>query len=99
MPETKKKVLEINKGIYPDFEFKVWSKENITKERFPLSYDLLHNIYNMENSSRYSKRATMADVFRHEVMYNEGGIYMDTSMILFNKGIEKFLSYKLALST
>lgn len=47
MPEVKRKVMELNKIKYPDFEFKVWSKNNITKERFPLSYDLLHTIYNM----------------------------------------------------
>lgn len=53
----------------------------------------------MENISRYSKRATMADVLRHEIMYNEGGFYMDTSMILFNNVFNKWLSYKLVLST
>lgn len=65
MPDTKQKILEMNKALYPDFEFKVWSKANITKEKFPLSYDLLQNIYNMEEVSRYPKRATMADVLRH----------------------------------
>lgn len=57
------------------------------------------NIYKMENVSRYSKRATMADVMRHELLYYEGGFYMDTSMILFNNVFEKWLSYKLALAT
>lgn len=85
--------------MYPDFEFKIWSKDNITREIFPRSYDLLWTIYNMENTSRYSKRATMADVLRHEVLYNEGGFYMDTSMLLFNRAFDKWLTYKLVLST
>jgi hypothetical protein len=64
-----------------------------------MSYDLLQNVYNMENISRYSKRATMADIMRHEIMYNHGGFYMDTSMYLFDNVFYKWLSYKLALAT
>lgn len=85
--------------MYPDFEFKVWSKDNITKENFPLSYDLLNTIYKANNVSRYSRLATMADVLRHEVLYYEGGFYMDTSMVLFNNVLEKWLSYKFVVST
>jgi len=65
MPPTKQKIFELNQELYPDFQFKIWSKDNITKTKFPLSYDLLQSIYKMENISRYSKRATMADVLRH----------------------------------
>ena len=42
--------------------------------------------------------ATMADVMRHEIMYYHGGVYMDTSMLLFNKIMYKWLSYKVFLS-
>ena len=41
----------------------------------------------------------MADVLRHEVLYYEGGFYMDTSMVLFNNVLEKWLSYKFVVST
>ena len=41
----------------------------------------------------------MADVMRHELMYNEGGFYMDTSMMLFNDIFKKWLSYKFVVST
>ena len=43
--------------------------------------------------------ATMADVFRHEVLYEEGGFYMDTSMILFSRVLDQWLSYKFVVST
>ena len=43
--------------------------------------------------------ATMADVMRHEIMYYHGGVYMDTSMLLFNRVLYKWLSYKVFLST
>lgn len=85
--------------LYPDFEFKLWEKDNITQENFPLSYDLLQNLYNMENISRFSKRATMADIMRHELTYHEGGFYMDATMMLFDNVFYKWLSYKLALAT
>jgi mannosyltransferase OCH1-like enzyme len=99
MPETKRRVIEMNKAFYPDFTLKIWYKENITKEAFPYSYDLLMTLYNMENISRYSKRATMADVMRHEIVYHEGGFYMDTSMYLFGDIFYKWRSYKFALAT
>jgi len=99
MPEGKRKVIELNQELYPDFRFKIWSKANITREAFPLSYELLMNIYSCNKFTRYSKMATMADVMRHELVYNEGGIYMDTSMLLFNRAMYKWLSYKAFLST
>lgn len=40
----------------------------------------------------------MADILRHEIVYNEGGFYMDTSMFLFNNIFNKWLSYKLVLA-
>ena len=99
MPEAKRKVIEMNRELYPDFEVKVWSKANITRDNFPLSYELLLNIYKCNKFTRYSKMASMADVMRHEILYYEGGVYMDTSMVLFNKAIYKWLSYKAFLST
>ena len=36
---------------------------------------------------------------RHEIIYNEGGFYMDTSMRLFNRMLSKWLSYKFVVST
>ncbi len=68
-------------------------------DKFPMTYDLLQTVYNMENISRYSKRATMADIMRHELMYHEGGFYLDSSMFLFSNVFYKWLSYKLVLST
>ena len=38
MPEGKRKVIEMNRELYPDFEFRIWSKANITREQLPLSY-------------------------------------------------------------
>jgi hypothetical protein len=99
MPITKQSILEMNKARYPDFQFKIWGEANITKERFPLSYDLLQSLRRIDRTSRFSRLATMADVLRHEVLYYEGGFYMDTSMVLFNDIFYQWLSYKLVLAT
>lgn len=40
----------------------------------------------------------MADVMRHEILYREGGFYMDTSMMLFGDIFYKWLSYKAVLA-
>lgn len=84
--------------FYPDFELKIWGKANITRENFPLSYDLLQTLDEVESFTRFSRRATMADVMRHEILYREGGFYMDTSMMLFGDIFYKWLSYKAVLA-
>ena len=99
MSEIKRLVIKRNQELYPDYQWKIWTKENITRERFPLSYDLLWNIYNIENRTRFAKRATMADVLRHELLHSEGGFYMDTSMMLMRNVFDKWLSYKFVVST
>lgn len=43
--------------------------------------------------------ATVADVMRHEIMYREGGFYMDTSMKLFKDVFNQWLSYRVVIPT
>ena len=43
--------------------------------------------------------ASVADVMRHEILYQHGGFYMDTSMYLFNDVFKQFLSYKVVIPT
>jgi hypothetical protein len=99
MPVAKKAIHEMNRARYSDWEFKIWGEANITREKFPRSYDLLRNIQKVDKGLRFSKLATMADVLRHEVVYEEGGFYMDTSMLLFNSIFDEWLSYKLVMPT
>ena len=65
IPTAKRVVIDSNMKLYPDFQLKIWGKEDITRENFPLSYDLLQTLYEVDNFTRYSRRATMADVMRH----------------------------------
>lgn len=41
----------------------------------------------------------MVDVMRNELLYNEGGFYLDTDLVLFNTALVKWLSYHLVLCT
>jgi hypothetical protein len=84
MTPPKRKIMELNKALYPEYEYKVWSIHNVTREKFR-THDLIHNLYRLEETSRFSKKATMADVMRHEIMFNEGGWYLDSSMMLFSQ--------------
>lgn len=99
LPPVKQTILDMNKKLYPDYEWRIWTIKDVTPENFPYTHDLLLNIYKMENISKFSKRATMADAMRQELIYHHGGFYMDSSMFLFSNVFNQWLSYKIALST
>ena len=65
MTAPKKRVMEMNKALNPDYEYHVWSLKNITREKFPKSYQLLKTLYEIDKTSFFSKKASMADVLRH----------------------------------
>jgi mannosyltransferase OCH1-like enzyme len=99
MSEGKRLIMEANRELYPDWEHKLWGSKDITRENFPLSYNLIQTILKINKFTRYSKIATVADVMRHEIMYREGGFYMDTGMKLFNNVFNKWLSYRVVIPT
>ena len=99
MPRIKEKIMDMNKELYPDYEWRLWTKEDITRENFPFTHDILQNLYRIENVSRFSKRASMADTMRQEIIYHHGGFYMDSSMFLFSNIFNRWLSYKLVMPT
>lgn len=47
---------------------------------------------------RYSRLAVAADVMRHEILYREGGFWLDTEMYIFRRIFDKWLSYKVVNS-
>jgi hypothetical protein len=96
-PPAKEQLRQLNMRRLPGFKFKLWTDKDITPENFPLSYELLRTVGELNKRSKFSKGATMADMMRHEILYREGGFYMDTSMYLFDDVLEKWLSYKAVL--
>lgn len=55
------------KKIYPDYEMKLWSEEDITAENFPLTLDIIKNLidFHRNRKSAFHKLATVTDIMRH----------------------------------
>ena len=67
------------KRYCPDYEIKRWDEDNL-----PMDIPWVHDAY------KHRKYAFVADYMRFYVLYHEGGIYMDTDMLLI-KPIDEFL--------
>jgi len=72
LPKLAKKCINSWKKYMPDYEIKLWSEENIDLNEC----DFIKEAY--ENK----KWAFVADYVRTKVLYEYGGIYMDTDMEL-----------------
>lgn len=83
MPELSKKCLESWKKYCKDYEIIEWNEKNI---------DLNSNQY-IKEAYKCKKWAFITDYVRLYVLYNYGGIYMDTDVEVI-KPIDAFLSHK-----
>lgn len=71
LSDTNLKCIESWKKFNPDFEIKKWDETN-----YELKIDFVKEAYS------YRKFAFVSDYCRLELLYNYGGIYLDTDMIL-----------------
>ncbi len=84
MGKIQKKCLESWGKYAPDYEIKLWNEDN-----FPLmDHPYIKEMY------RKRKWAFVSDFMRFWILYNEGGIYLDTDMELL-KPIDEFLENRL----
>lgn len=83
--------------MYPEYEIKLWREENITREAFPLAYDVIKTLINFNKRSPYNKLASVTDIIRHEILYHEGGFWKDAGMNFLRPILDKFLKFKLVL--
>lgn len=74
------------KDIMPDYEIKEWNESN---------FDVNSNSYT-QLAYENKKWAFVSDYARLKVLYEHGGIYLDTDMYVL-KNFDDFLSYDLAL--
>lgn len=74
------KCIDSWKKVCPDYEIKEWNLDN---------YDYSKNCF-MEQAVRHKKWAFASDVARLDVIYRQGGIYMDMDVELF-KPLDKLL--------
>ena len=70
LPPAKQYFYDKTKKMYPAYEVKLWQEQNITREAFPNTYDVIQNIIRFNKHSPYNKLATVTDILRHEVLYN-----------------------------
>lgn len=92
IPEKYKKWMESWKQYCPDYEIIEWNEQN---------YDITKNKY-MYNAYKAKKWGFVPDYARLDIIYNHGGIYLDTDVelianideLLYQKGFAGFESSK-----
>ncbi|BDU67793.1 MAG: hypothetical protein TYPL_4460 [Candidatus Tyloplasma litorale] len=72
---------------YNDYEIKIWDES---------SFDFQKNDF-VKRAYKLKKWSFLTDYFRMEILYKEGGIYLDTDMDPFEKLDEKLLENELFL--
>lgn len=80
MPELAIKCIESWKKFCPDYEIMVWNEEN---------FDISSNRY-VKEAYESKKFAFVTDYVRLYAMYNYGGIYMDTDVMVL-KSLDEYL--------
>lgn len=70
MPDVLKRNIDGWHKICPDFEIKRWDETN---------YDISKNLY-MKEAFEYKKWGFVPDFLRLDIIYNYGGIYLDTDI-------------------
>ena len=80
LPKIAEKCIESWKKFCPDYEIKRWDETNLDVNK----YEFTKNAYEAK------KFAFVSDVFRTQILYNEGGIYFDIDVELI-KPIEDIL--------
>ena len=82
LPPLALKCIESWKKYLPDYEIKEWNEDNFDLDMFPYVREAYDN----------KKYAFVTDVVRLYVLYNYGGIYMDTDVEVV-KPLDSFLHY------
>jgi len=60
------------KEVMPEYQIKLWGESTIDLEKFPFAKEAL----------KYGKYAFVSDVVRLHALYEEGGIYLDTDVLV-----------------
>ena len=79
--DTCKKLYKAN-----DWEYLIWTDKDITQENFPKTYKYIQEVIAIgkEMKSLNKKYAQIADLMRLEILYNHGGMYLDTTVECVN---------------
>ena len=80
LPKIAEKCIKSWKKFCPDYEIKRWDESNLDVNKYQFTKD----------AYAAKKFAFVSDVFRTEILYNEGGIYLDIDVELI-KPIDEVL--------
>lgn len=80
LPKFAQENLRRCEALYPDYEIKIWGEEDFDPETRRYTREAL----------KAGKWAFVSDYLRVKILYEEGGIYLDTDMVAV-KSIEPYL--------
>ena len=83
LPKIAEKCIESWKKFCPDYEIKKWDETNLDVNKYQFT----------KEAYEAKKYAFVSDVFRTEILYNEGGVYFDVDVELI-KSIDDVLDAK-----
>jgi mannosyltransferase OCH1-like enzyme len=86
IPEKTLKFIKHIQELHPDYTFMLWTDKDLLPENFT----------NLEYIHRADAYAQKSDIMRYEILYNYGGIYLDTDFDLV-KNITPLLTHELVL--
>ena len=77
------------------WKYKLWSDEDLNKKNFPLTFDLIQDIVQVGKLDKKlnKKLAQIADLMRLEILYRNGGVYIDTTAECL-KNLDNLLNHK-----
>ena len=80
IPGFKKDYMDsIRKGMY-DYQYKLWTNEDLTLDNFPITFHLIQSIREYMQKTGKNRYAQIGDIMRLEILYQNGGVYIDTNM-------------------
>lgn len=90
IPEARKKLMLHNAKILLEKGWSImfWGNDTLTKENFPITYEYIQKSNAVGKKLSLSKWAQKADLMRYEIMYNYGGVYMDSAFQLIGDKLD-----------
>jgi mannosyltransferase OCH1-like enzyme len=65
LPPVKAYFFNKTARLYPNYQMKLWTLKDITKEAFPRTHGIIKTLCEFNHLSPYNKFATMTDLLRH----------------------------------
>lgn len=80
MPEWRKYMFDKNKQICEShgFQYSLWTNNDRNQENFPVTLAYQEYVLNVGKETGQNRWAQVADLARLEIIYNVGGIYIDS---------------------